>query len=393
VSDRIVVVGAGLAGVRTVEGLRREGLRGPLSLVGEELEAPYDRPPLSKQVLRGERDVAPLAGTSFADLGVEVRLGSPVTSLDTVARCVALADGSSLTYRALVIATGAYARRLPGQDALEGIHVLRTAADARRLRADLHRGEGLVVVGGGFIGCEVAASARQMGVPVTLVEALGGPLLRQFGAEVSAMVQKLHEEHGVRVRAGVQVAQFLGDGRVAGVRLADGTEIAGDTVLVGLGAVPATEWLRGSGVEVGDGVLCDEYGRTNVPAVYAVGDVARFATEAGTRRIEHWTNATEMAWAVARTLASGQPVPHRRVPYVWSDQYEVKIQAIGQISPRDEITVHKVGPKERLVVLFGPQRGTVSGAVGFSAPALMARLRALVGTGASRAEAEAILLH
>ena len=256
-SAPVVVVGAGLSGLRVVEGLRSLGYRGPVVLVGDEKHRPYDRPPLSKDVLRGERPVVELrAPDAYEELGVELRLGVAATGLDLDARELHLADGGRLAYVALVIASGAVPRTLPSIGAIGGVHLLRTVDDSEALGAALRSAERFVVVGGGFIGCEVAASARTMGVEVTLVELLETPLARVLGPVLGAEIAQLHASHGVTLRCGVGVSGVVGEPSIERLLLSDGSEVDADLVLVGLGVVPATGWLGGSGLHVEDGVVC-----------------------------------------------------------------------------------------------------------------------------------------
>jgi 3-phenylpropionate/trans-cinnamate dioxygenase ferredoxin reductase subunit len=375
----VVIVGAGIAGVRTAERLRESGYHGPVTLVGAEVEPPYDRPPLSKQVLRGERDVVQLRATdTYDDIGVQLRLGVRAVALDAAAHSVGLDDGSSLGYDALVIATGARPRTLPA-DELSGVHVLRTAEDCRLLRADIAGAQRAVVVGGGFIGCEVAASLRMLGLEVAIVELMAAPLLGVLGEALATHVVALHEAAGVIVRCGVGVAGFEGDdGRVTGVRLLDGALLPADVVVVGLGVVPELAWLSGSGIEVADGVACDGHGRTSAPDVYAVGDVAgwRDPRTGVRRRFEHWTSAVDQAGVVARDIAgaSGEDNDAMPTPYFWSDQYHVKIQSLGTPSATaDQIVVLEPSAEKRLA-LYG-DGGVLTAVVGAGATALVMKMR------------------
>ena len=259
----VVVVGASLAGLRAVEELRHRGFDGPITVVGAEPHLPYDRPPLSKQLLAGEWGLDRVALTvptpgGLDGLGVDWRLGTRAVGLDTARRRVALEGGEELPYDGLVIATGATPRRLPGTDGLAGVHTLRTLDDALAIRAELDAGAGrVVVIGAGFIGAEVAATCRARGHAVTLLEALPVPLERALGREMGTVVAELHRDHGVDLRLGVGVAGFEGDGRVERVRLADGSAVPADLVVVGIGVSPATDWLAGSGLALDDGVVCD----------------------------------------------------------------------------------------------------------------------------------------
>lgn len=391
-AGHVVVVGASLAGLRTVEALRRRGYGGRITVLGAERELPYDRPPLSKDVLAGKWDPARTAlrkPESYAELGAEWRLGAAATALDLAARAV-LVGAARVPYDALVIATGATPRRLPGAP-LQGVHVLRTLEDCLAIRAGLDAGARVAVVGAGFIGGEVAATARARALEVTMIEALPAALERQLGAEMGARVVALHRDHGVDVRLGVGVQALQGGGRVERVRLADGSEVAADLVVVGIGVTPATRWLEGSGLAVADGVVCDERCRAQAPGVFAVGDVARWRHPGygESLRIEHWTNATEQAEAAVASLLAGEGPcePYAPIPYFWSDQFDVKIQLAGRIAPGDEVHVVDGAPGEgRFVALYG--RGDAFHAVlGWNRPRLVMQYRRMLRDGASWSDA------
>ncbi|QRP48540.1 NAD(P)/FAD-dependent oxidoreductase [Amycolatopsis sp. FDAARGOS 1241] len=329
-----VVVGASVAGVRVAQALRSHGHEGRIVLVGQEDELPYDKPPLSKGVLAGSAgldDVRLLTTEEAADAGIELELGRAATRLDLAGSVVHLAGGTALPYTDLVIATGAGARPA-GWEHLDGVHVLRTAADAVALREDLGRGGPLVVIGGGFIGAEVAATARGLGLTdVTVLDATPTLLARSVPAVVGDRVAELHRRNGVQVRLGVKVDSVDRIGGGLRIRLADGSEVDAATVVVGIGAVPNDAWVAGSGLKVDDGIVCDRFGRA-APHVFAVGDVSRWqASRHGSAvRVEHWTNAVEQAAAVAHTLAHPEdPRAHTPVDYVWTDQYDWKVQIAG----------------------------------------------------------------
>lgn len=339
---RLVVVGASLAGLRAVEAARKTGFDGEIVLIGAEEHLPYDRPPLSKAFLAAAEDGGEPAEVPWfrteevlrEELGVDVRLGSPATALDTDARTVTV-GGEQVAYDALVIATGAHARTLPGTEGLDGVHPLRTLDDSLAVRARLEAGARTVVIGAGFIGSEIASTARKRGLEATIVEALPTPLVRATGHEMGAAIAALHELNGTTLRCGVGVAAIEGDGTVERVVLADGSTIEADLVVVGIGVVPSVAWLEGSGVTLdGDigGVVCDERLWTGVPGVYAAGDVASwFNPTLGERqRMENWTAAAEQGAAAARNaLDPDNARPYGTVPYFWSDWYDVRIQFVG----------------------------------------------------------------
>jgi len=342
----ITAVGASLAGLSTVRALRDQGFADRIVVVGDESHPPYDRPPLSKGFLDGSVAIAELAlAAPGEDLDVDWRLGVRAEALRPGERTVLLADGSELRSDAVVIATGARARRLPGTAGIDAVHTLRTLDDAVRLRAAVATsGRRLVVVGGGFIGSEVAATASAIGHQVSLVEPEPVPLSRQFGVAVGGVLADVHREHGVQVLTGVGVAGMVAAGKGARVDLTDGRALEADVVLVAVGAAPAVEWLAGSGLDLAGGVSCDARGVTSIPGVLAVGDVARgFVPYVGApTRIEHWTHAMRHPSVVAGALRSGGP-PDAAVPatppYVWSDQYDLRLQFAGHTQPDDAVEV------------------------------------------------------
>lgn len=374
---RILVVGASLAGVAAAEELRRLGFDGQLTLVGEESRRPYDRPPLTKSVLAGGDpvDCSLRSAQWHEELGIELRSATRAAGLDLARPAVELASGERLGYDGLVLATGSVPRQLPGP-ALEGVFTVRTIDDALALRAALTPGARLVVVGGGFIGAEVAATARGLGVEVAIVEGEEAPLARSLGAEIGELVAQVHANRGVEVRCGVAVAGLEGDGRVARVRLADGSALAADVVVVGLGARPATAWLDGSGLELGDGVVCDAFCRASAPGVVAAGDVARWQhPRLGAVRIEHWENAVTQGRFAAGALLGSELEPYAPVPYVWSDQYEHKIQFVGRREPGDELVVIDGSLADRRFVAAYVRGERVTAAVTFDRKAAAMRIR------------------
>jgi 3-phenylpropionate/trans-cinnamate dioxygenase ferredoxin reductase subunit len=368
----IAVVGASLAGLRAVEALRRAGFAGRIEWIGAEPHEPYDRPPLSKHVLRGEwgPERIALARKGLAELGAEQRFGVRAVRLDTERRRIELASGASIAWDGLVVATGAAARRLPSQPDLDGVFLLRTLDDALAIRAALDRSPRVCVVGGGFIGAEVAASCRERGLVVTMVEALGNPLELALGPEIGALFAAIHRDRGVDLRTGSPVAAIEGDRRVERVRLADGSAIAADVVIVGIGVRPETAWLEGSGVALRDGVVCDAYCATAVPNVVAAGDVARFFHRryGEDMRVEHWTNAVEQAEAAAATLLHGaaHASPYEPVPYVWSDQYDAKLAVAGRPRAGDEMRVVDGSLADRKFVAIFGRDGRLTGALGLN---------------------------
>ncbi|HKN90816.1 MAG TPA: FAD-dependent oxidoreductase [Acidimicrobiia bacterium] len=387
---RIVVVGVSLAGLSALETLRQEGYEGELIAVGAEGVLPYDRPPLSKQVLQGhwEPDKAVLREPGQYDaLGVTWHLGRRAIALDPAARTVTLDDGEPLAYDGLVIATGATPRWLPGTEGLGGVHVLRTMDECLTLRAELEAASRVCVVGAGFIGAEVAASARVRGLDVTVLEALPAPLARAFPAEMGAACAALHLDQGVDLRCGVTVAGFEGDDRVTGVRLGDGSVVEADVVVVGVGVAPETGWLESSGLPLDNGVVCDSTCATAAPGVVAAGDIARWPNNlfGETMRIEHWSNAVEQGAAAAKRLLAGpgEAVDFAPVPYFWSDQYDAKIQFLGRCRPSDEVRIVDGSIEERrFVALFG-RDGRLFGALAFNRPRLLMAYRKLLAAKTS----------
>jgi NADPH-dependent 2,4-dienoyl-CoA reductase/sulfur reductase-like enzyme len=373
----IAVVGASAAGLTAAQTLRREGYDGPLTVIGDEEHMPYDRPPLSKQVLFGAWEPAKVALPSTVD--ALWLLGVRAVGLDVPGRRLALSTGEELAYDKLVIATGVSPRRLPFGSELAGVHTLRTLSDSLAFKEDLAVAKSVVIVGAGFMGSEVAAVASGMGVDVTVVDPLPAPMIRQFGPWLGGLVAKLHADHGVRMRLGVGVTGFVGNGRVSGVELADGVVLPADVVLVAVGSVPNTEWLAGSGLSLTDGVDCDSLCRA-APNVVAAGDVASWTHPVHGRRIrvEHRMNATEQGMAAARTLL-GKGEPYAPIPYFWTDQYDVKIQAYG-VFPEDavpEVVAGDVGAG-RFAALYRHD-GRVSGVVGWNLPRETRQLRSRIG--------------
>lgn len=377
----VVVVGASLAGLRAVESARKSGYTGRLILVGAEEHLPYDRPPLSKTFLDpGDEPAMPHHRTEdeLRALDVELRLGVPATALDTAGREIILGDDEWLRYERLVIATGARARQLPGKQ-LDGMHTLRTVEDARSIRRALDAGCRTVVVGGGFIGSEVASAARKRDVDVTILEAAPLPLVRAVGEQMAAPCADLHARNGTELRCGVSVTGLEGEDRVEGVALSDGSVLPADLVVVGIGADPVTDWLTDSGLQVDDGVVCDETLRADTE-VYAAGDVARWPNPlfGRTMRLEHWTSAAEQGAAAARNaLAPAEATPYGTVPYFWSDWYTDKLQMVG-ITAADEVTVIGDLDGTRWLALYRHEDLLV-GALALNMPGKIMKYRAMIG--------------
>jgi NADPH-dependent 2,4-dienoyl-CoA reductase/sulfur reductase-like enzyme len=390
----VAVVGTSLAGLRAIEALRREGYDGRIVAIGAEPHLPYDRPPLSKEFLAGTTDTdgIVLRKQGVDDLDVDWQLGVAAAALDITAREVVRADGSRVSFEGLVIATGSTPRRLPNQPDLPGVHMLRTLDDAIALRRALDASPKVVVIGAGFIGAEVAATCRGRGLDVTVLEALPQPMVRGLGPELGAVIADLHRDHGVDLRTGVQVDAIEGGTRVERVRLGDGSVVAADVVVVGVGVVPETGWLGGSGLTIDNGIVCDETCLA-APGIVAAGDIARWPNplfDGQLMRLEHWTNATEQGVHAARRLLATDAAaePFAPVPFVWSDQYDRKIQTVGVVSADADVHVaHGSYAERQFVSLFG-RGGRVVGALGFNRPRQVMQYRKLI---AERATWEAAL--
>jgi NADPH-dependent 2,4-dienoyl-CoA reductase/sulfur reductase-like enzyme len=392
-SSTIAVVGASLAGLRAAETLRADGHTGPVVLIGAEPHLPYDRPPLSKQFLAGTWGLDRVLlrpSEKITALGLDLRLGHSAGALDIEGHTLDLDDGSAVRFDGLVLATGAHPRPLPGTTALTGVHMLRTLEDSIALGAATRApGARVVVVGAGFIGSEVAATCRGLGARVTVVEALPQPLARVLGLAMGAACGALHRGHEVELLTdvGVRALRTGRDGAsVDGVELDDGTVLDADVVVIGIGVVPTTQWLEGSGLEISNGVVADATLHVADDVVVA-GDLARWFDQGLGEdiRIEHWTNAAEQGVAAARNLVAGRShasayVP---VPYFWSDQYDVKIQVIGHPGPDDDVVVVDGSVDEgRFVAIYG-RAGRLTAALGFSRPRQLMGYRPLLEAGAS----------
>jgi 3-phenylpropionate/trans-cinnamate dioxygenase ferredoxin reductase subunit len=390
----VAVVGAGVAGVRVCEELRAHGYADRLVLIGAEAHAPYARPPLSKEVLRGQAEPAAAALRSPAELdalGIELLLGRAATRLRVAARELDLDDGTTLGYRDAVLATGALARPLPGAPA--GVLTLRTVDDCLALRTAMQPGARVAIVGAGFIGLEVAAAARSRGCRVTVVDPLPTPMARALPAPLGATLAGLHRDHEVELRLGVgveSVRETDGPGAQRSafeLRLSDRARLTADVVVSGIGAEPATRWLSDAGLRLDDGVVCDAALRA-APHLWAVGDLARWPAPGwpATVRVEHWTNAVEQPAHVARAIC-GDPQPYAPVPYFWSDQYDAKLQCLGYDSVGEEVRVVRgelAGAKWVALVRSGSRLGAV---IGLRSPGAVMRLRPLLQANTSWEEA------
>ncbi len=377
----VVVVGAGVAGTRAAEAMRQDGYDGGLTIVGAERHAPYHRPPLSKKLLTGQVHRAGVDLAPQFDMEARVLRGASAIKLDLSSRTVHLRDESqdlSLQFDGLVIASGAVPREWPGGPVPDGVLMLRSVDDCLAIRKRLGSRPRVVVVGGGFIGAEVAASCRTLGLDVVLIEKATSPLLAALGKELAPRWAELHRRHGVDLRVGVGVDAFVGDRQVEGVRLTDGSQVPADLVIVGLGVTPATGWLAGSGLRLDDGVVCDATGAAegsspDVPVV-AAGDVARWWHPLYERhlRTEHWEDAGRQGAAAARTLLAGPQCAeaYDELPYFWSDQYDVKLQMLGVPGDYDAVEIIEGDPDAwEFVAAYGRSGcttavlGTVAGRV------------------------------
>ncbi|HEX9065268.1 MAG TPA: FAD-dependent oxidoreductase [Streptosporangiaceae bacterium] len=338
--DGIVIVGASLAGARAAEALRTEGFAGPVTLIGSEDEIPYERPPLSKDYLMGKQGRDKLFAQPrewYGEHDVDLRLGTTVTGLDPAARQVVTDAGDQVGYSRLLLTTGSSPRTLPvpGADAEAGVLYLRTVQDSDRLRAALDGAPRVAVIGAGWIGLETAAAAREAGAEVTVLEMAELPLLRVLGREVAEVFARLHADHGVDQRYGVQVAEITTThGRADGVRLGDGTHVPADLVVVGVGITPNTELAKAAGLEVDNGIVTDAAMRTSDPGIFAAGDVANaYHPLLGKHiRVEHWSNARHQPVAAAKAML-GQDVSYDRVPYFFTDQYDLGMEYAGYVEP------------------------------------------------------------
>ncbi|MDA8358875.1 MAG: FAD-dependent oxidoreductase [Actinomycetota bacterium] len=366
-TQTFVIVGASLAGAKAAETLRSEGFDGRVVLIGDEARRPYERPPLSKEYLRGEKDfdAAAVHPAGFYDEhDIELRSSSLVTAIDPAAASVTLSSGEQIAYDRLLLATGATPRRLPVPGAeLPGVLYLRSADDADTLRQAIGPTAQVVVIGAGWIGAEVAASARQLGAAVAMVELAAVPLERVLGAEVGAIYRDLHASHGVDLHFGVGVEAIVGSKTVEAVRLSDGTELPASAVVVGVGVAPRVELAHAAALAIEDGVVVDEHFETSVPGIFAAGDVANaFHPRYGTRiRLEHWSAALNQGPAAARAML-GQRVVYDRTPYFFSDQYELGMEYRGWAPDFDEV-VFRGDPASGAFLCFWLRHGKVAAAM------------------------------
>jgi len=384
-----VIVGASLAGAKAAEALRGAGFDGPVVLIGAESELPYERPPLSKSYLQGkaERDVIYVHPKEwYQQADVDLRLGTTVTAVNRAAHEVVLADGSRVGYNKLLLTTGSSPRRLPvpGAD-LDGVLYLRSVGDSERIKAVVSSAATIAVIGAGWIGLEVAAAARDAGVAVTVLEGAELPLLRVLGPEVAKVFAALHSDHGVDLRCGVQVAEITGkDGHAAGVRLGDGTVVAADAVVVGIGITPNTELAVAAGLQTDNGITVDAGLRTSDPDIYAAGDVASaFHPAIGKHiRVEHWANALNQPQAAAKAMA-GQQVSYDRLPYFFSDQYDLGMEYSGYVEPGgyDEVVMRGDVPGREFVAFWLGDGGRVLAGMNVNVWDVNEAVQALVRSG------------
>jgi 3-phenylpropionate/trans-cinnamate dioxygenase ferredoxin reductase subunit len=365
-NQTIVIVGASLAGAKAAETLRQEGFAGRVVLIGEEPDRPYERPPLSKGYLRGDEEAAKIfvhdAGF-YSEHAIELRTSARVTALDPAASEVVLDGGERLPYDRLLLTTGAAPRRLavPGAD-LPGVHYLRDVWDADRLGLAIRHASRVVVIGAGWIGSEVAASARQMGAEVAMVDPGAAPLAKVMGPEVGPVFRQLHADHGVELYLGTGVEAVVGTDAAAGVRTADGRVIEADLVVVGIGVVPRAELAEAAGIHVGNGVEVNEYLETSVPGIFAAGDVAAaWHPSLGERvRVEHWANALNQGPAAARNML-GAGVSYDRVPYFFSDQYDFEMEYSGYARNWDRVVFRGNTDDGKFIAFWIADRRVVAG--------------------------------
>jgi NADPH-dependent 2,4-dienoyl-CoA reductase/sulfur reductase-like enzyme len=376
-SRTIVIAGGGLAAQRAAETLRRNGYDGCLRMLAGEAEVPYDHPPLSKRFLAGELDERALRFRDhgwYADNAIDLLLGDPAARLDVGRRAVLLGSGRRLPYAQLLIATGSTPRRLPGTDGFDNVHELRTLADARRLRDALFRGARVSVIGAGFIGQEVASTARQLGAEVTIIEATPAPLAGVLGPALGRWFADFHRAHGIDIRLSARIARLHGARAVEAIELAGGDRIACDTVVVGIGTRPATDWLADSSLD-GGGVPTDTTGRTAIPGIHAAGDASKpFDPRLHTHvRTEHWEAAASQGSTAARAML-GLAIPAAAPPSFWSDQHGIRIQYLGHTRGADGMTIDGDPPARDFTATF-TRHGRPIGALLVGRPHALPELR------------------
>ena len=392
--EHVVVVGGSLAGIRACGGLRSNGFDGVITLVGAEPHLPYDRPPLSKKLLSGQWEpdrIALVRPDEFASLDLALMLGVEATALSIAERTVSLSNGARVGFDGLVIATGAGLRQLPQQPRDPSIFELRTLDDALALRARLVAGDQhLTVIGAGFIGLEVAATARQLGNEVIVLEGAPAPLIRGLGIEMGRAVTQIHTDFGVEIRCAVQVGSIERHGSMLRVQVADNEFVETDILVVGVGVSPNTAWLEGSELTLRDGVVCDGTLNAGSVGVYAAGDVARWPNpQFGDEemRVEHWTNASEQGVAAASNMLAvdrgDEPQPYSAVPFFWSEQYGQRIQFIGRAAGDDDVVIVKGSVEQRSFLALYGSHGRFRGALGLAMPKPLMQCRKLLLDGLS----------
>jgi NADPH-dependent 2,4-dienoyl-CoA reductase/sulfur reductase-like enzyme len=380
-----------------VETLRSEGFEGSVTLIGAETELPYDRPPLSKEILTGASEIDSVflrAESSYADLDLDLRLGTRAVDLDVSQRELTLHGGERVGFDGLIIATGSSPRHLPHMAEVPGVHVLRTLDDSRAVRDAMSAGARVAVIGAGFIGAEVASSARSRGLDVTVIESLPVPLTRALGTRMGEQAARLQRDHGVDLRLGVGVDSFEGTDRIEALKLSDGSKVEADLVVVGIGVQPSVDWLASSGLTLNDGLVCDSYCAVmGADGIYVAGDAARWDHPlfGMSIRLENWTNAVEQGAAAARNLlrGPGNGETYSPVPYFWSDQFGVKIQFVGVGGSSDEVQVMSGSTDDHRFVAYYGRDDRLVGCLGFSQSKYVMQARKLIAAGTPFAEAVA----